>query len=257
MAAASEDSAPHAPRMSRMSRRIQRETSGGAETWARLREMAGREGVINLGQGFPDFSAVPAAVEAAKEVLGHNQHNQYAAMGGSAALCDAISAYYGPRASRQTQDGSGGGGESMSPLDPAHEMCVTTGGTEALHAAMLGMVDPGDVVLVFAPLFPWYLPAVRLAGGVPKCVTLQAPHFSLLHQDTRAEIEEIFRSHGPKVVIFNTPHNPTGHCASMEELSFLADLAQQYDTVVVSDEVYEACVFPGSGEVHRSISTQV
>ena len=226
---------------SRLSIRCQREDGGRVETWAKLRKLAASTD-INLGQGFPDFVVVPEAVDAARESLLGNDHNQYAAMSGSSELRAALSEMYGPRAPRRNEDdvenenqeqpapppssssSSSSSPSSWSNLDPESEICVCTSGTEALYAAMQGLVDPGDVVVLFEPLFPWYEPCLRLAGGTAVCITLQAPDFSILQEKTRRELEEVFAKNSPRVCIFNTPHNPTGHCATAEELQFLADV---------------------------------
>jgi aspartate/methionine/tyrosine aminotransferase len=117
---------------------------------------------------------------------------------------------------------------------------VTSGATEALAGAILGIVEPGDEVVLFEPMYDAYLPLVRLAGGVPKFVTLQPPHFRL----TEEALAQAF-SPRTKAVVFNNPLNPTATVFSNEDLSLLADFCRRYDAIAISDEVWEHVVFDG------------
>ncbi len=228
--------------MSRLSKRAHAEAStGGAKVWSEILALA-KPGVINLGQGFPDFSGHGTAREAALAALSSESGDQYTPITGSERLRRSLSDLYRvmypewPKAS----DGAG------RALDPASEVCVTTSGTEAIYTAILGLVDPGDEVVFFEPFFPWYLPCIRLAGGVPRPVMLQPPDFDL--GAAEAAVRAAF-SPRTKLCIVNTPHNPTGRVASAAELELVASLCREHDAVCLSDEVYEACIYPGGA--HR------
>ena len=129
---------------------------------------------------------------------------------------------------------------------PTTEVMVTSGATEALAGAILGIVEPGDEVVLFEPMYDAYLPLVRLAGGVPKFVTLQPPHFRL----TEEALAKAF-SPKTKAVVFNNPLNPTATVFSDEDLDLLADFCRRFDAIAISDEVWEHVVF--DGRRHRPI----
>eukprot|EP00041_Stephanoeca_diplocostata_P010434 m.166070 g.166070 ORF g.166070 m.166070 type:complete len:298 (+) comp18146_c1_seq1:913-1806(+) len=116
-----------------------------------------------------------------------------------------------------------------------------TSGTEALYAAIMAICDPGDEVVLFEPFFPWYLPCVRLAGAVAKTVTLKEPEFKIDPDALRAAF-----SSKTKMVVCNSPHNPTGHVLSHDELELIASLCKQHDVIAVFDEVYETTLFSGA-----------
>jgi aspartate/methionine/tyrosine aminotransferase len=197
-------------------------------------EMSGlaRElGAVNLGQGFPDDPG-PAAVraEAARAVM--DGYNQYPPMAGTPELRQAVAAHYGATQALE--------------LDWKTEVTVTSGATEALAAAFLGLIEPGDEVVLFQPLYDSYLPMIRLAGGVPKLVSLQPPEWRF----TRAMLEAAF---GPKTrfVVLNNPTNPTGVVIPEEDLALLAEFCVRHDAVAICDEVWEQVVF--DGKRHRPL----
>ena len=196
-----------------------------------MSSLARETGAINLGQGFPDDPGPEDVRRAAAEaVLGG--YNQYPSMMGIPELRSAIAAHY-----RRWQG---------LDLDPTSEVMVTSGATEALAGAILGIVEPGDEVVLFEPMYDAYLPLVRLAGGVPKFVTLQPPHFRLTE-------EALARAFSPrtKAVVFNNPLNPTATIFSDEDLALLADFCRRHDAIAISDEVWEHVVF--DGRRHRSV----
>ncbi len=180
-------------------------------------------GATNLGQGFPDDPG-PLDVRqvAADEVL--NGWNQYPPMMGLPVLRKAIAEHY-----KRFQG---------LDLDPDSEVMVTSGATEALADAMLAMIEPGDEVVLFQPMYDAYLPLVQRAGGVPKFVTLQPPqwHFS------REDLEAVF-SPKTKAVVFNNPHNPCGVVYPQEQLELLAEFCCAYDAIAICDEVWEHLTF--------------
>ncbi|MCB8819335.1 aminotransferase [Microvirga rosea] len=190
-----------------------------------MSSLARETGAINLGQGFPDDPG-PEDVrsKAADAVL--NGYNQYPSMMGLPELRSAIAAHY-----KHWQG---------LDLDPNTEVMVTSGATEALAGAILGLVEPGDEVVLFEPMYDAYLPLVRLAGGIPRFVTLQPPHFRL----TEEALAKAF-SPKTKAVVFNNPLNPTATIFSAEDLALLAEFCRRHDAIVISDEVWEHVVFDG------------
>jgi aspartate/methionine/tyrosine aminotransferase len=190
-----------------------------------MSSLARETGAINLGQGFPDDPG-PEDVRrvAADAVL--TGYNQYPSMMGIPELRSGIAAHY-----KHWQG---------VDLDANTEVMVTSGATEALAGAILGIVEPGDEVVLFEPMYDAYLPLVRLAGGVPKFVTLQPPHFRL----TEEALAQAF-SPKTKAVVFNNPLNPTATVFAPEDLSLLADFCRRFDAIAISDEVWEHVVFDG------------
>jgi N-succinyldiaminopimelate aminotransferase len=192
--------------------------------------LAREHGAINLGQGFPDEPGPLAIRErAAKESI--EGDNQYPPMQGLPELREAVATHYA-----RTQG---------LKLDWRTEVTVTSGATEALAAAFLGLIEPGDEVVLFQPTYDSYLPMVRRAGGVARLVRLAPPDWRF----DRAMLEAAF-SERTRLVVLNTPLNPTGTIASDDELDLLAELCVRHDAVLVCDEVWEHVVFPPAR--HRS-----
>jgi N-succinyldiaminopimelate aminotransferase len=196
-----------------------------------MSSLARETGAINLGQGFPDDPGPEDVRRAAAEAV-LNGYNQYPSMMGIPELRSAVAAHY-----RRWQG---------VDLDPSSEVMVTSGATEALAGAILGIVEPGDEVVLFEPMYDAYLPLVRLAGGIPKFVTLQPPHFRL----TEEALAKAF-SPKTKAVVFNNPLNPTATVFPDEDLALLADFCRRHDAIVISDEVWEHLVF--DGRKHRTV----
>ena len=191
--------------------------------------LAVQHGAVNLGQGFPDFDGPEEVREAAVRALREGV-NQYAVGSGAPALRQAIAEhsarFYGQR------------------LDPDTMVTVTSGATEALCDAVLGLVDPGDEVVLFEPFYDSYVANVVMAGGVPRYVRLRPPdgeHGAWWFDD--GELEAAF---GPKtkLVVVNTPHNPTGKVFTQRELERISALCIRHDAAALVDEVYEHIVFP-------------
>jgi N-succinyldiaminopimelate aminotransferase len=190
----------------------------------RMSGLAARHGAINLGQGFPDFGWPDEILEAAARALKEGS-NQYAPSRGTPALREAVAAHYG----RQF-------GQQLS----ADHVCVTSGATEALGAAILATVEPGDEVIIFTPAYDSYAPMIRRSGGIPREVALEPPGWRIDRPALEAAV-------GPKtrVVIFNNPQNPTGRLFDSEELDVIASVARDHDLVVISDEVWEHITLDG------------
>jgi len=195
----------------------------GTTIFAEMSERAQRTGAVNLGQGFPDTDGPSEVVQAVVEAL-HSGHNQYAPGPGRpelrAAIADHQKRHYG------------------LDLDPDGEVVVTTGATEAVAAALLGLVDPGDEVVALEPYYDSYVACIQMAGGIRRPVTLQAPQFRLDVERLRAAVTPKTR-----LVLLNSPHNPTGSVLSRAELEAVAEVAIEHDLTVVTDEVYEHLTF--------------
>jgi N-succinyldiaminopimelate aminotransferase len=193
--------------------------------FSRMSALAVSTGAVNLGQGFPDRDGPAGVIEQAVAAL-RDGANQYAPGPGIPALRRAIADHQQRRYGIE--------------LDPDSEVIVTTGATEAIAGAMLGLVNPGDEVIVLEPWYDSYAAMIAFAGGVLRPVTLQAPDFRL----DIAALEAAVTSR-TKLLLINTPHNPTGTVLTRAELEAVARIATEHDLVVVTDEVYEHLVFTG------------
>jgi N-succinyldiaminopimelate aminotransferase len=180
-------------------------------------------GSVNLGQGFPDVDGPPEAIARAVAAL-QDGANQYAPGIGVAALRQAIARHQHRHYGLE--------------LDPDTQVVVTTGCTEAVAAALLGLVDPGDEIVVLEPYYDSYVAVIQMAGGVRRPVTLRGPDYRLDLDELRAAVTPRTR-----FVLLNSPHNPTGTVLTRAELQAVADLAAEHDLVVITDEVYEHLVF--------------
>jgi N-succinyldiaminopimelate aminotransferase len=191
--------------------------------------LAVRTGAVNLGQGFPDQDGPPEVIAAAVRAL-ESGVNQYAPGLGVPALRQAIARH------QQRHYGL--------DLDPDTQVVVTTGCTEGIAAALLGLVDPGDEVVVLEPYYDSYVAVIQMAGGVRRPVTLRAPDFRLDLDELHAAVTDRTR-----YVLLNSPHNPTGTVLTRDELSAVAAVAVEHDLVVITDEVYEHLAFTGHEHV--------
>ena len=180
---------------------------------------------INLGQGFPDDPG-PEDIRRAAADASVNGYNQYPSMMGIPELRQAIAAHYGRWHGLN--------------LDPMTEVMVTSGGTEALTSAILAVVEPGDEVIVFQPVYDSYLPIIRQAGGIPRLLRLEPPHWRLNEEMLKSAF-----NHKTKAVLFNNPLNPAAVVYPREDLELLARFCQEFDTVAICDEVWEHVVFDG------------
>ncbi|MEO9322654.1 pyridoxal phosphate-dependent aminotransferase [Nocardioides sp. C4-1] len=201
--------------------------------FAEMSALAVRTGSVNLGQGFPDEDG-PAGVLAAAQKALDDGANQYAPGIGVPALRAAV-------ADHQRR-------HYRLDLDPDSQVAITTGCTEGIAAALLGLVEPGDEVVVLEPYYDSYLAMLQMAGGVRRPVTLRSPDFRIDLDELRAAVTPRTR-----FVLLNSPHNPTGTVLTTDELHAIASLAVEHDLTVITDEVYEHLVF--SGSLHRPIAT--
>ena len=252
--------------------------SGGTKVWSQVTALGKMPGVTDLGQGYPDTvgcevarveaarcmslpsstsgglsstssasssSSASASASASASIFASSAPSsdegvraaQYAPIPGTTRLTNALTDYY-----NRLYPGADDLGEGS--------VVVTTSGTEALYAAVMAFAGPGDEVIVFEPYFPWYVPHVRLAGATPRLVRLRPPAFGLDEHEVRAA----FNSR-TKMIIFNTPHNPSGHVATPKELALIAELCREHDVLALADEVYECVTFGRGGGREVSAST--
>lgn len=201
----------------------------GTTIFSEMTRLAQAHQAINLAQGFPDFEGPSSIIEAAVEAL-RGGHNQYARSMGHPQLVQAI-------ARKQKRDYG-------IERNPDTEVLITSGATEAIAAALIGLLNPGDEVVTFEPFYDSYPAACAMAGATMRTCTLRFPEFAL-------DLEALERTMSPRtrVLLLNTPHNPTGKVFSSTELESIATLCRKHDLTVVTDEVYEHLVW---GE-HRHV----
>ncbi len=237
-----------------------RVSSFGTSIFAEISAIAAQNGAVNLGQGFPDFAGPAWVKQAAADAIAADL-NQYPPFQGLPRLREAVAATWRAHGWRE--------------LDPAREITITSGATEALFSAAQALVDPGDEVIIFEPFYDAYAPDVTMAGGVPRFVRLHPPisddrrpttddrggqseQSSTVHHPPStwcfdpAELRAAF-SPRTRLLMLNTPHNPTGKVFTRAELELIAELCIEHDTIVLADEVYDQLVFDGA--VHLPIAT--
>ncbi len=201
----------------------------GTTIFAEMSALATRTGAINLGQGFPDTDGPPEVLEAAVSAL-RAGHNQYPPGPGIPELRKAIAAHQ--RRFRGIE------------LDPDGEVLVTTGATEAIAAALLALCEAGDEVVTFEPYYDSYAACIALAGAERRTVVLRPPDYALDPDALAAAF-----SPRTRLVLLNSPHNPTGKVFTREELELIAAHCRERDVLAVTDEVYEHLVFDGREHV--------
>ena len=192
----------------------------------------GPDKAVNFAQGFPDFDPDPRIVDAAAQALRHG-FNQYATTWGAPQLRQAVARKYSSAWGRE--------------VDADREVTVSCGATEAMIAAMLAAVDPGDEVIVFEPFYENYGPDCVISGATPRFVTLRPPDWSFDEGALRAAFNVKTRA-----IVVNTPHNPTGKVYSWDELELIARLCVEHDAIAITDEIYEHLVYRGR---HVSLAT--
>jgi N-succinyldiaminopimelate aminotransferase len=197
----------------------------GTSVFAEMTALAREHGAVNLGQGYPDFDGPEFVKQAAVAAL-RAGHNQYAPMPGLPALQEAVAEhqrrFYGLE------------------HDPAAEITIHAGATEALCATFAALLDPGDEAIVFQPFYDAYLPGIALAQATPRVVPLAPPEFRLDPDALEAAV-----SPRARLLVLNSPHNPVGRVFTRDELDAIAAVCLRHDLLVVTDEVYEHIVFDG------------
>jgi len=216
--------------MSYMAERI---ANLGTTIFAEMTALANRHGAINLGQGFPDFPAPDFLKNAAVASI-RADVNQYAPSNGGAKLRQAVAnkmeRWYG------------------LSVDPVNEVVITHGATEAISGEMMGLTDRWDEIILFEPCYDSYVPSVQMAGGIPRFYTLKPPDW---HID-REQLTALFNEKS-KLILVNTPHNPTGKLFTRDELGLISDLCLSHDVIAITDEVYEHITF--DGHPHNCLAT--
>jgi aminotransferase len=203
-----------------LSRRIENFTDSVIR---RMTRIANQHGAVNLSQGFPDFDP-PVELKEALKVAAEGDKHQYSITWGAQNFRDALAA-------KQSK-------YMGIPIDPQSQIVVTCGSTEAMMAAMLTVINPGDKVIVFSPFYENYSADTILSGAEPIYVHLRPPHFGF----DVDELEAAFKQN-PKALILCNPSNPSGKVFTREELETIASFAKKYDTFVITDEVYEHIVY--------------
>lgn len=204
----------------------------GTSIFAVMSKLAHEHGAINLSQGYPDFPTSPRLIELVHEAM-KTGHNQYAPMPGIFGLREAIA-------------------EKLERLyethyDPDTEITVTAGATQAIFTAIAATVQKNDEVILFAPAYDSYAPSVEANGGVPVEIEMEVPGFTIDWHKVKQSISERTR-----MIIINTPHNPTGSVLTDEDMKQLSELTANRSIIILSDEVYEHMIY--DGEKHNSIA---
>ena len=208
----------------------------GQFTESVIREMtrlAQQHGAINLAQGFPDFPTPDVLKDAACRAIAED-YNQYAITWGASSLRAALAEKYR--------------WFNHLDIDPARHITVCCGATECCIATLIAILNPGDEVVIFQPYYENYGPDSWISGATPRFVTLYPPDFTFDLDELRSAFSE-----RTKAIVVNTPHNPTGHVFTREELTYIAQLCQEFDAYVITDEIYEHILY--DGREHISIAT--
>jgi len=204
----------------------------GTTIFTVMSALAQQAGAINLSQGFPDFDCPPELVKLVDKAM-QQGHNQYAPMAGVLTLREAIAA--------KTQ------GLYGIIYHPDNEITVTAGGTQAIFTAICAAIHPNDEVIIFEPAYDCYAPAIQLMGGIVKRMELEPPDYRINWNMVR----RLVSSH-TKMIILNSPHNPTGTVLQEEDIRELIGITNKTDILILSDEVYEHIIF--DGQPHRSMA---
>ena len=191
--------------------------------FALMSKMATQHNALNLSQGFPDFNTDPVLIDLVTKAM-HDGYNQYAPLAGDLRLRENISAMINHLHGKT--------------YDPQNEITITAGASEALYASITAFINPGDEVIILKPAYDTYEPTIRLQGGIPVLIQLQAPYTSIDWDEVRSKI-----SSKTRMLIINNPHNPSGNVFSHEDLSKLEELLAGTNILLLSDEVYEHIVF--------------
>ena len=204
----------------------------GTTIFTVMSALAQEVGAINLSQGFPDFNTSPELIKLVNTAM-KKGHNQYAPMAGVPALRERIAA--------KTEKLYG------AAYDPDTEITITAGGTQAIFTAITAVVNPNDEVIIFEPAFDCYAPAIKLMGGIVKSLELTPPDYRIPWDMVKRLINSKTR-----MIILNTPHNPTATILHKEDIDKLSAIVKNQDILILSDEVYEHLIY--DGETHHSMA---
>lgn len=203
----------------------------GPTIFSTMSRLAGEHSAINLSQGFPDFDVDPVLIDLVSKYM-KSGHNQYAPMAGAQGLRNTLSEINAKKYGHK--------------YDLDSEINITAGATQAISAAIACSIKEGDEVVIFTPAYDCYTPMVELHGGSPVYIQLVHPEYRIDWNQVKSLI-----SHRTKMIIINTPHNPSARVMTSEDIEILADLTSETDIVILSDEVYENIVF--DGHKHQSV----
>jgi len=196
----------------------------GTTVFTEINMLAQQYNALNLGQGKPDFDTPPDIVAQLVQAAQAERYNQYAPGSGTATLRQAVADH-----AARFYD---------MHIDPERGVVVTSGATEGIFAAILGLVDPGDEVIIIEPFYDSYVPDILMASAVPVCVPLHPPTWTFDMEELRSAFSKKTRA-----LILNTPQNPSGRVFTRQELTIIAQLCIEYDVTVIADEVYEHLIF--------------
>ncbi len=204
----------------------------GTTIFTVMSALAAELGAINLSQGFPDYETSPELIELVNQAM-KNSYNQYAPMPGYMPLREAIS--------HQTEKLYG------AHYNPDTEITITAGGTQAIFTAISTVINPNDEVIIFEPAFDCYAPAILVAGGIVKSFELEPPDYRIKWDMVKRLI-----NNRTKMIILNSPHNPTATILHKEDIDALSAIIKNRDIFILSDEVYEHLIY--DGHVHHSMA---
>jgi len=204
----------------------------GTTIFTVMSALAAETGAINLSQGFPDYETSPELIELVNQAM-KSGFNQYAPMGGYMPLREEIS--------RKTEKLYG------AYYNPDTEITITAGGTQAIYTAIATVINPNDEVIIFEPAFDCYAPAIKVAGGIVKALELEPPDYRI-----RWDMVKRLVNGRTKMIILNSPHNPTATILHKEDIDALTAIVKNRDIFILSDEVYEHLIY--DGEVHHSMA---
>jgi methionine aminotransferase len=204
----------------------------GTTIFTVMSALANEVGAINLSQGFPDFDTSPELIKLVDTAM-KNGHNQYAPMPGVLPLREQIA--------QKTEKLYG------AVYNPDNEITITAGGTQAIFTAITAVINPNDEVIIFEPAFDCYAPAIKLMGGIVKSLELEPPDYRIAWDMVKRLI-----NHKTRMIILNSPHNPTATILHKEDIDELSAIVKNQDILILSDEVYEHLIF--DGETHHSMA---
>lgn len=201
----------------------------GTTIFTVMSALANELGAVNLSQGFPDYETSPELIELVNQAM-KNGYNQYAPMAGMMSLREEIS--------KKTEKLYG------AYYNPDTEITITAGGTQAIYTAITTVIHPNDEVIIFEPAFDCYAPAIKVAGGIVKSLELEPPDYKINWEMVKRLI-----SNRTRMIILNSPHNPTATILQEEDIEQLAAIVKSQDILILSDEVYEHLVYDGQSHL--------